>query len=151
MNELKPLIIGDTEIKKPIFQGGMAIRISLSDLVSAVSNSGALGILAGTEIGQTRPDYYTNQVHANKTVLLEEIQKIKEKIQGAPFGLNLMTVLKGYGELVSESAKAGIPFIISGGGLFRGLSYRLIALPTYPSFHMILILKSVIQFGSFSI
>ena len=40
-NELKPLLIGDLEIKIPIIQGGMGVKVSMASLASAVANCGA--------------------------------------------------------------------------------------------------------------
>ena len=37
MNELKPLVIGDLVVKKPVIQGGMGVGISLHKLAGAVA------------------------------------------------------------------------------------------------------------------
>ena len=42
--------IGDLEIKVPIIQGGMAIRVSMAKLAAAVANEGGLGVIAGTTL-----------------------------------------------------------------------------------------------------
>ncbi|EHO19822.1 hypothetical protein HMPREF9466_01753 [Fusobacterium necrophorum subsp. funduliforme 1_1_36S] len=42
------LKIGNIEIKVPIFQGGMAIGVSMAELAAAVSNEGGVGVIAGT-------------------------------------------------------------------------------------------------------
>ena len=38
MNELKPLVIGDLVVKKPVIQGGMGVGISLHKLAGAVAH-----------------------------------------------------------------------------------------------------------------
>ena len=42
------LTIGDRTARLPIVQGGMAVRISLSPLATAVANAGGIGIIAGS-------------------------------------------------------------------------------------------------------
>ncbi|MCG2714191.1 MAG: nitronate monooxygenase, partial [Candidatus Omnitrophica bacterium] len=44
--EFKDLDIGNLKIGLPIIQGGMGVRVSSSSLASAVSNEGALGVIA---------------------------------------------------------------------------------------------------------
>ena len=50
--EFKDLSIGDLKIQLPIIQGGMGVRVSNSSLVSAVSNEGALGVIAAVGLGE---------------------------------------------------------------------------------------------------
>ena len=64
-------------IKYPIFQGAMA-QIARHELVSAVSNAGALGILASGGVGPEE--------------LRKEIQQCKE-LTDKPFGINLMLMM----------------------------------------------------------
>ena len=42
------LTIGDRTARLPIVQGGMAVRISLSPLATAVAQAGGVGIIAGS-------------------------------------------------------------------------------------------------------
>ena len=54
--KIKPLIIGDLEIKIPIIQGGMGVRVSRSSLVSAVANCGAAGTIASVGLPPDTPE-----------------------------------------------------------------------------------------------
>jgi len=45
-DNLKPLIIGDLEIKIPIIQGGMGVKVYTASLASAVANCGGAGTIA---------------------------------------------------------------------------------------------------------
>ena len=46
------IIIGDLKFNPPIIQGGMGVRVSTASLVSAVSNEGALGVIASVGLGE---------------------------------------------------------------------------------------------------
>lgn len=46
----KTFFIGEKEFKLPIIQGGMGVSISLSELASAVSNEGGIGITTCTSL-----------------------------------------------------------------------------------------------------
>ena len=55
MNELKPLVIGDLVVKKPIIQGGMGVGISLHKLAGAVAAAGGVGIISVSYTHLTLP------------------------------------------------------------------------------------------------
>ena len=42
MEKMKPLVIGDLVIEKPVIQGGMGVGISLSSLAGAVAKAGGV-------------------------------------------------------------------------------------------------------------
>ena len=113
---LPALNIGDLRIDPPIIQGGMGVRVSASRLVSAVSNEGALGVIAtvgvGEELADKSPDYITR----SKLGLREMIQDTK-KLTTNPFGVNVMCALTNYDALVETSVDEGVAAIISGAGL----------------------------------
>ena len=46
------LRIGNIDIKVPIFQGGMAIGVSMSDLAASVCNAGLVGVIGGTVLSK---------------------------------------------------------------------------------------------------
>ena len=52
MEELKPLVIGDLVVKKPIIQGGMGVGISLHRLAGAVAKAGGMGIISAAHFGE---------------------------------------------------------------------------------------------------
>lgn len=103
------LKIGNVEIKSPIFQGGMAIGVSMAELAAAVSNEGGVGVIAGTGL--------------SKLELKEEIQKAKEKLIGAGkiLGVNIMFATTNFMDLVDAAIESGVEFIIFGAGFSRDI------------------------------
>jgi len=87
-------------IKYPIIQGGMA-GISESNLVSAVSNAGGLGLIGA---GLMPPSW-----------LEREIKLTKEKTKN-PFGVNLFMQNPKFEELVRVLMKEKPPVVFTGGG-----------------------------------
>ena len=87
-------------IKYPLIQGAMA-WISHSSLVSAVSNAGGLGVLAGGNL--------------TKEMAREEIKKIKEKTD-KPFALNIMLLNPHADDLAALVLEEDIPVVITGAG-----------------------------------
>ena len=87
-------------IKYPVFQGAMA-QIARHELVSAVSNAGALGILAS---GGVSPEE-----------LRKEIQQCK-KLTDKPFGVNLMLMAPNKDELVDIIIEEKPAFVTLGAG-----------------------------------
>ena len=73
MSELKPLVIGDLVVEKPIIQGGMGVGISLHRLAGAVAKAGGMGIISAAQIGFREPDFTTNFVEANLRSIRREI------------------------------------------------------------------------------
>lgn len=91
-------------IDLPIVQGGMAVGISGPKLVSAVSNNGALGTLAGAGLKPKE--------------LREWILKTK-KLTSRPFGVNLMVGLYDFFELLEVCIKEKVNFVVLGAGFSR--------------------------------
>lgn len=87
-------------IKYPIIQGGMA-GVSESNLVSAVSNAGGLGVIGS---GFFPPSW-----------LEEEIKKTKN-LTDRPFGINLLMQNPGVPELIKVIIKYQVPIVFTGGG-----------------------------------
>ena len=96
-------------IKYPIFQGAMA-QIARHELVSAVSNAGALGILAS---GGVSPEE-----------LRKEIQKCKE-LTDKPFAVNLMLMMPNIDEIIDVVIEEGVKIVTTGAGTPRKLMPRL--------------------------
>ena len=113
---LKPLMLGDLEIKIPILQGGMGVKISTASLASAVANCGAAGIIAGVGLGYGTEENETNYIKASREGLEKEIRQAKESTQGA-LGVNMMVVLSNYEDLVRATVREKVDFIVSGAGL----------------------------------
>jgi nitronate monooxygenase len=115
-NKLPYLAIGDLKIEPPIIQGGMGVRVSKASMASAVSNTGALGVIASVGIGKEEE---VGKIGYNKTCALElqkEIKKAKRMTKN-PIGVNIMVALSNYDSLVQASVEAGVDVIISGAGL----------------------------------
>ncbi len=118
MNQLTKLL----GIKYPIFQGAMA-QISMSPLVSAVSNAGGLGIIA------------TGGFTVEK--LREEIIKTKE-LTDKPFAVNLMLMLPNCDEIVDVIIELGVKIVTTGAGTPKSYMPKLkaagiIVIPVVPS------------------
>ena len=86
--------------KYPMIQGGMA-WIAESTLASAVSNAGAVGLIAG---GSAPIDY-----------LREQIRICKEKTQN-PFGVNIMLMHPQADEFAKIVVEEGVPVVTTGAG-----------------------------------
>ncbi|WMM25000.1 nitronate monooxygenase family protein [Tissierella sp. MB52-C2] len=115
--ELPKLKIGNLVAKIPIIQGGMGVGISLSNLAGNVALNGGIGVLSGVEIGFNEPDYYKNKKEANLRALKYHIKRAKEISKGGIIGINIMTVLNNFEEIVVESVREKIDIIFSGAGL----------------------------------
>lgn len=87
-------------IKYPIFQGGMA-WLGTAELVSAVSNAGALGIVGA---GHMPPE-----------VLRAEIQKVKAAT-GKPYGVNIMLMSPFVKEVMQVVVEERVPVVTTGAG-----------------------------------
>ncbi|MBU1871828.1 MAG: nitronate monooxygenase family protein [Candidatus Omnitrophica bacterium] len=115
-NKLKPLIIGDLEIKIPIIQGGMGVRVSTASLASAVANYGGAGTIASAALGYGTQENETDFVKASREGLQREIRQAKEWTQGA-VGINIMVALSNYDDLIRTAVRERADFIVSGAGL----------------------------------
>ena len=96
-------------IKYPIFQGAMA-QIARHELVSAVSNAGALGILAS---GGVSPEE-----------LRKEIQQCKE-LTDKPFAVNLMLMMPNIDEIIDVVIEEDVKIVTTGAGTPRKFMSRL--------------------------
>lgn len=115
-NKLKPLIIGDLEIKIPIIQGGMGVKVSTASLASAVANCGGAGTIASVGLAYGTPENETDYLNASREALRVEIRKAKELTSGV-VGVNIMVALTNYEDLVQVAAIERADFIVSGAGL----------------------------------
>ncbi len=113
MNKLK---IGSITVNLPIIQGGMGVGISLSSLAAAVANEGGIGVISTAAIGINESDFFSNFVDANIRGLKKEIRKARELTKGI-IGVNIMTALSNYADMVRTAIEEGIDVIFSGAGL----------------------------------
>jgi len=87
-------------IKYPLIQGGMA-WIADAELASAVSNAGALGVIAA---GNAPGEW-----------IKEEIRKTK-RLTEKPFGLNIMLLNPNADKIAHIAVEEGIKIVITGAG-----------------------------------
>jgi NAD(P)H-dependent flavin oxidoreductase YrpB (nitropropane dioxygenase family) len=113
---MKSLNIGELKIQVPIIQGGMGIGISLSKLASAVANMGGVGIISTVGIGLTGKQSVQGYKKGNIEAVRKEIRKAREMTSGV-LGVNIMSVLTDFSEMVKTSIDEGIDIIFSGAGL----------------------------------
>lgn len=109
-------------IKYPIIQGAMA-KISTSELVSAVSEAGGLGVIASG--GMT-----TEQVR-------EEVRKT-QKLTDKPFAVNVMLMMENRDDIIDVVIEEGVKIITSGAGTPKPYMKRLkeagvIVMPVVPN------------------
>ena len=63
--KFNPLKIGDLSVPLPIIQGGMGIGVSLSNLASAVTNAGGIGVISAAQIGFRDKNFENNALDCN--------------------------------------------------------------------------------------
>jgi len=115
-NKLEPLIIGDSQIRIPIIQGAMGIKVSTASLASAVANYGGAGTIASVALGYGTEENETNFVKASREGLEKEMRQAKELTQGI-VGINIMVALSNYEDLARTAVREKADFIVSGAGL----------------------------------
>jgi nitronate monooxygenase len=113
---MKPFYIGDMKIPVPIIQGGMGVGISLSGLASSVANMGGIGVISSAAIGLTDNKGSSRFRQRNLEVLRREIQKARNLTKGI-LGVNIMSVLSDFSDLVKTSLEEKIDIIFAGAGL----------------------------------
>ena len=90
MEKMKPLVIGDLVIEKPVIQGGMGVGISLSSLAGAVAKAEGVGIISTAQIGFREPDFKENPLKANLRAIGSELKKAREIAPKGVIGFNIM-------------------------------------------------------------
>ena len=114
---LKKLQIGNLVAKIPVIQGGMGVGISMSSLASSVANEGGIGVIAAAGIGMMRKTGKGLSLkESNIEALREEIREAR-KNTGGILGVNIMTALTDFSDMVKASIEEGIDIIFSGAGL----------------------------------
>ncbi|MBU1019690.1 MAG: nitronate monooxygenase family protein [Firmicutes bacterium] len=114
---LKPLIINNKVVKFPIIQGGMGIRISLSNLANACINSGIVATISAAQVGFLNKNFKKDPIGENKIELEKEINKIRAVNKDGVLGVNLMHAINDYDQYATFLAAQDIDFIVSGAGL----------------------------------
>ncbi len=117
---LPALTLGSHIAPVPIVQGGMGVGISMRGLASAVANEGGVGVLSAAGIGMLRRPAEQDYQKAIRESLAEEIVAARQRITSihpGVLGVNIMTAMSDFAEMVKTSAEAGIDVIFSGAGL----------------------------------
>lgn len=117
--EMPQLHIGDKVARLPIVQGGMAVRISLSPLATAVAQAGGVGLIAGS--GLTVDE------------LRAEVRSAREATAGV-IGVNVMVAVRKFRELVQAAMQEGADLVVAGAGFSRdvfewGREYKVPVVP----------------------
>lgn len=119
--KLPSLKIGDIIAKVPIIQGGMGIGVSMSNLAGAVANQGGIGIISGAQPGFKEPNFRDDNRSANITGLIKEIRNAKAISPNGIIGVNFLTAINNYSELVATAVREKVDLIISGAGIPKNL------------------------------
>lgn len=98
------LKIGERESRLPIIQGGMAVRISLSPLATAVAEAGGIGIVAGS--GMPVSEFRA------------EVRRARAATSGI-LGVNVMVAALQFKALVQAAIAEGVDIVIAGAGFSR--------------------------------
>ncbi len=113
---MKSFNIGDLTVPIPVIQGGMGVGISLSGLASAVANMGGIGVISTVGIGLIYPTKNSNYKKSNIDAIRNEIRKAREQTSGV-LGVNIMSVITNFADMVRTSIEEGIDIIFAGAGL----------------------------------
>ncbi len=102
--ELPKLTIGSRTARLPIVQGGMAVRISMAPLATAVAKAGGVGLIAGS--GLTPAE------------LAAEVRAAREATDGV-IGVNIMVAVRKFKDLVHAAISEGADLVVAGAGFSR--------------------------------
>jgi NAD(P)H-dependent flavin oxidoreductase YrpB (nitropropane dioxygenase family) len=115
---LKPLNIGKYEVRYPLIQGGMGVRISGGSLAGHVARCGGIGIVASAGIALNSGLYNEhNYLQADFDGLKAELKKAYEIAPDGVIGVNVMVALSDFEQLVKAAIEGGAKVIICGAGL----------------------------------
>lgn len=92
----------------PVMQGGMGVKISLSNLAAAVANAGGIGIISGTGIP-------IEEMRAH-------IRRARELTNGKGYiGVNVLFAMNHFPETIKAAMEEKVDFVISGAGFSRDM------------------------------
>ena len=98
------LTLGRRTARLPIIQGGMAVRISLAPLATAVAQAGGVGIIAGSGLDAAE--------------LAAQVRTARAATDGI-LGVNIMVAVRAFKELVLAAIGEGADLVIAGAGFSR--------------------------------
>lgn len=115
---LKPLKIGKYEVKYPLIQGGMGVRISGGSLAGHVARCGGVGLVAAAGIALGSDRYNgRNYLQADPQALRDEVEKACRIAPDGIVGVNVMVALSDFEDLVRAAIDGGAKVIVCGAGL----------------------------------
>src|SRR5512136_1341932 len=115
---IKPLKIGKYEVKYPLIQGGMGVRISGGSLAGHVAACGGIGIIAAAGIAMNSSFFDgSNYLQAEPEAFKAELAKAYEIAPEGIIGVNVMVALSDFESLVKAAIEGGAKVIICGAGL----------------------------------
>lgn len=92
----------------PVMQGGMGVKISMSNLAAAVANAGGIGIISGTGIP-------IEEMRAH-------IRRARELTNGKGYiGVNVLFAMNHFPETIKAAMEEKVDFVISGAGFSRDM------------------------------
>lgn len=110
--------IGKHEVRYPLIQGGMGVRISGYRLAGSVARCGGIGLVATAGIGLNSPHYKgDNYFAAEPLALKDELARAYQIAPDGVIGTNCMVAVTDYAELVRASCEGGAKLVVSGAGL----------------------------------
>ena len=123
--KLPVLKIGDKVAEMPIFQGGMAFRLSTARLAGAVAREGGVGLVAasGLELDELR----------------QEIRLARKLSEGrGMIGINAMVAARAFADLITTAAEEKVDLLVAGAGFSRdifaiGRAYNVAVVPIVSS------------------
>jgi NAD(P)H-dependent flavin oxidoreductase YrpB (nitropropane dioxygenase family) len=115
---LKPFRIGNYEVKYPLIQGGMGVRISGGSLAGHVAKCGGIGIVAAAGLALNSGLFTNgNYVQADLEGLKAELKKAYAIAPEGVIGVNVMVALSDFELLVEAAIEGGAKVIVCGAGL----------------------------------
>lgn len=102
--DMPPLKIGSRTARLPIIQGGMAVRISMAPLATAVAQAGGIGIIAGSGLSHDE--------------MAAEVRTARAATTGV-IGVNVMVAVRAFKDLVRTALTEGADIVIAGAGFSR--------------------------------
>jgi len=110
--------IGKHEVRYPLIQGGMGVRISGGNLAGHVAKCGGVGLVATPGLGLNTPRYDGNNYFgAQPQALKDELRKAYAIAPDGVIGTNCMVAITDYVDMVRASCEGGAKIIVSGAGL----------------------------------
>ena len=115
---MKPFKIGKYEVRYPLIQGGMGVRVSAGSLAGHVARCGGVGIVAAAGIALNSTFYNgKNYLQAEQDAIKAELRKAYAIAPDGIIGVNVMVALSDFENLVKAAIEGGAKVIICGAGL----------------------------------